>query len=640
MPIEDYFNNPAYNLSAKGVVRSFNKFTYNSQFYDPRTLIIGDSHLQMGWNQTSAGICTGFTVSGGLATITFSGNHYILPGNKFTLYDTTNNGGTGNLNTTIMSGAQFTALTVATVAGSNQITFNATVNGVTPANGNYLSLGQWQFLSHTAGKDSTFLHWINAFNGAPFNIVYNYTLTGSSSTNHLSYLTKIQGQAPRSSYSNVVISFGTNGLLNQSVLGTAIGLAEIEYKNIMTLADSLYSTGIVYIVIPIGGSAGVGNKDIFTRTIAYLRRRLLQTIRPYRLKFFDIFGMSINGASQATGYDAVISHLLDSYQYQANHLSVYGSFKIAKQETIWDTRLGWDMPSRMIWKPVTFFDDNLNVPNLWANNTTYNVNDVVMNNYAAYQCVNAGRSSLTGTSGLAGPTGNATNIPDNVARWNYLGIVPVNLAQNGLMSGTVSLASWQAGSNTPTNWSVSSVGSNISVASSSSRGNSAIIVKPTDAEAIPGYGWDLSIVSSGGPGSGGTDADVVLYQNTPMRLKPSTWYQARMTVTGKNAINTILKKVELKIQVGFTGVSLYQVQAHNQGNNTNIDVGAIPLATTDTYEVITPPFYVPDSLPISNTSDNQISITIGLQGAGTANVQISNFVYSPIRDPNLYPGLS
>lgn len=616
MPIEDFFHNPSFDLSAKGITKAFNSFTYNSNYYDPRTLIIGDSHLQMGWTNNS-GALTGFTVVNGTATLTFSGNHYIIPGNKFTLVETTNISiYNSTFDTCAMSYAEITALTSPT---STTLTCSATINNITMPDGNYLTGRSWLAIPWTNQRDSTFLHWINAFNSAPFVITHNFSINGSSSAQHLASLRKLQAQAIKSSYSNLIISLGTNSsMFQQSTLSTAIAGAETEYKNIMAIADALYSKGTVYITIPMGGSTGSTNTANFTRAVGYLRRKFLQTRRPYRLRFFDLLGMTVDG-TDASGL------LISNYQGGQNHLSSFAGFKIAKQETAWDSRLGWDSPSRMIWKPVSYLDDNTNAITAWSGSgTSYSVGDIRMNNFYVYQCISAGIGAASG-----GPTGEGTNIIDNTAVWTSLGPSPVNLVQNGLMQGTSgSLIAAFSGSpaTVPTGWNLLSA-TGVTLASSTTQGGSTITVKPQGLESLPGFGWDLSIAFSAA-------GVVTLYQNCPLALRPGNWYQARFTVTGKTALNTVLKNVELVLQPTFTGVGLFQITAMQNGNNTN----TIPLDTTDTYEVITAPFYVPTTL--SASSDNQVFIYIRSSAAGTVNLQLSNFVYCAVRDPNLYPAVS
>jgi hypothetical protein len=312
--------------------------------FDPRTLLVGDSHLQMGWTNNSGNLTT-FTVSGGVASLAFTGGHNITPGNKFTLIDTAN---AATFDTCVMSYAELTALTVPT---NTTLTVSATVNGVTMADGSYTAGRTWLAIPWQHQRDSTFLHHINSWNGAPFVFTHNFTANGTSSAQHLASLSKLQGQAPKSSYANVVISLGTNpsvagqGMFQQATLATAIAAAETEYRNIMAIADALYSNGTVYIAIPIGGATGTTNTANFTRAVGYLRRKFLQTRRPYRLRFFDLFGLSVDG-SDANGV------MVANYQPPPpnNHLSTFANFRIAKQQTAWDSRLGWDTAAPSRWR--------------------------------------------------------------------------------------------------------------------------------------------------------------------------------------------------------------------------------------------------------------------------------------------------
>lgn len=579
--------------------------------FDPRTLLIGDSHLQMGWTNNSGNL-TGFSVSGGIASLTWSGNHNITLGNKFTLIDTAN---AATFDTCAMSYAELTALTVPT---GTTLTVSATVNGVTMADGSYTAGRTWIAIPWHNQRDSTFLHSINGWNGAPFVFTHNFTANGTSSTQHLAALSKLQAQAPKSTYANVVISLGTNSnMFQQASLATAIAAAETEYKNIMAIADALYSSGTVYIVIPIGGATGTSNTANFTRAVGYLRRKFLQTRRPYRLRFFDLFGLSVDG-SDANGV------MVANYQPTPpnNHLSTFGNYRIAKQQTAWDSRLGWDTATRNLWKPMSYLDDNTNAVTSWAASTAYTVGAVRMNNYTIYQCTVAGTSASSG-----GPTGDGTSITDGTVTWSSLGPAALNLAANGLMQGTggTNTAAFAGATTTvPTGWSLLSA-TNVTLASCTTAGNSAITVKPTGVDSTPGFGWDLSIEFTA------ADGVVTCYQNAPLMARPGSWYQARMTVTGKTALNTVLKAVSLRIQPTFTGTGAYNVTAMTVGNNTT----TIPLDTTDTYEVITAPFFVPAALGTS--TDNQIYIEIRSSGAGTVNLQLSNLAYYPVRDPAAIP---
>jgi hypothetical protein len=576
--------------------------------YDPRTLLIGDSHLQMGWTDNSGNL-TAFTVSSGVASLSITG-HLITPGNKFTLIDTAN---AATLDTCVMSYAELTALTVPT---NSTLTVSATVNGVTMADGSYTSGRTWIAIPWQNQRDSTFLHSINGWNGAPFVFTHNFTATGTSSTQHLAALSKLQAQAPKSTYANVVISLGTNSsMFQQATLATAIAAAETEYKNIMAIADALYSNGTVYIAIPIGGATGTTNTANFTRAVGYLRRKFLQTRRSYRLRFFDLFGLSVDG-SDANGL------MVANYQPASanNHLSTYANFRIAKGETAWDSRLGWDTATRNLWKPMSYLDDNTNAVTSWAASTAYTVGTVRMNAYTIYQCTVAGTSA-----GSGGPTGDGTAIVDGSVTWSSLGPASLNLAANGLMQGTggTNTAAFAGGATTvPTGWNLLSA-TNVTLASCTTAGNSTITVKPTGVDSVAGFGWDLSILYTA------ADGVVTLYQNCPLLAKGGNWYQARMTVTGKTALNTVLKAVSLRIQPTFTGIGTYQVTTMRPGNNSS----TIPLDTTDSYEVVTAPFFVPTALGTS--TDNQIYIEITSSAAGTVNLQLSNIAYYPVRDPSL-----
>jgi len=651
--------------------------------YDPRTLVIGDSHLQMGWANNADNLGR-FTVNGGVATMQWSGSHNIAPGNKFTLIDPTN---AATLDTCAMSYAELTALTV---PDNNTVTVSATVNGLTMPNGTAfhsmeclgstsgntltvssvvsgtIAIGQrligagftaakitagsglsWTFNGppQTVGpitfygsqfwlaipsqnqRDSSFLHSINGWNGAPFVFTHNFTANGTSSAQHLAALPKVQAQAPKSTYANVVISLGTNpsvagqGMYQQATLATAIAAAETEYRNIMAIADALYSSGTVYIVIPIGGSTGSSNTANFTRAVGYLRRKFLQTRRPYRLRFFDLFGLSVDG-SDASGLMAA------NYTPASgnNHLSTFGNYRIAKQQTEWDSRLGWDTANRYAWKPISYLDDNTNAVTSWAASTSYTVGAVRMNNYTVYQCVAITGAGTSASSG--GPTGDGTASIDNQVTWSSLGPAAVNLVQNGLMQGTGgtnSAAFAGATTTVPTGWALQSA-TNVTLASCATAGNSAITVKPTGTDSTPGFGWDLSIAYTAAVGV------VTCYQNCPLMLRGGSWYQARMTVTGKTALNTVLAAVALRCQPTFTGIGTFNVSAMTAGNNTS----TIPLDTTDSYEVVTAPFFVPASLGTS--SNNQIYIEIQSNGtAGTVNLQLSNIAYYPVRDPAAIP---
>ena len=583
--------------------------------YDPRTLVIGDSHLQMGWTNNSGNL-SAFSVSNGVASLSIS-NHSIAPGNKFTLIDTANS---ATLDTCVMSYAEVTALTVPT---NGTLTASATVAGVTMADGSYTSGRTWIAIPWQHQRDSTFLHSINGWNGAPFVFTHNFTAHGTSSAQHLAALPKLQSQAPKSTYANVVISLGTNasvagqGMFQQATLATAIAAAETEYKNIMAIADALYSNGTVYIAIPIGGTTGTSNTANFTRAVGYLRRKFLQTRRPYRLRFFDLFGLSVDG-SDANGL------MVANYQPASanNHLSTFANFRIAKQQTAWDSRLGWDTATRNLWKPMSYLDDNTNAVTSWAASTSYTVGTVRMNNYTIYQCTVAGTSASSG-----GPTGDGSSITDGTVTWQSLGPAAVNLVQNGLMQGTggTNTAAFAGATTTvPTGWTLLSATS-VNLASCATAGNSTITVKPTGIDSTPGFGWDLSIAYTA------ADGVVTCYQNCPLLAKGGNWYQARMTVTGKTALNTFLKAVSLRIQPTFTGTGTFAAQAMATGNNST----TIPLDTTDSYEVITAPFFVPTSLGTS--TDNQIYIEITSYGAGTVNLQLSNIAYYPVRDPSIVP---
>jgi len=586
-----------------------------SATYDPRTLVIGDSHLQMGWTNNSGNL-SAFTVSAGVASLSIS-NHNIAQGNKFTLIDTANS---ATLDTCVMSYAEVTALTVPT---NGTLTASATVAGVTMADGSYTSGRTWLAIPWQNQRDSSFLHSINGWNGAPFVFTHNFTASGTSSAQHLAALPKLQSQAPKSTYANVVISLGTNSsMYQQATLATAIAAAETEYKNIMAIADALYSSGTVYIAVPIGatnfGTNTSGQFANFTRAVGYLRRKLFQTRRAYRLRFFDLFGLSVDG-TDANGL------VVANYQGAQNHLSTYANYRIAKAETSWDSRLGWDTANRYAWKPMSYLDDNTNAVTLWAASTAYTVGVVRMNNYTVYQCTVAGTSASSG-----GPTGDGSSITDGTATWQSLGPAAVNLVQNGLMQGTTGTNNASGAGITgtvPTGWFI--LGSPTNVTSGTTTGNATISVKPTGIDSTPGFGWDLSIVFSAANGM------VQLYQNCPLMAKGGNWYQARMTVTGKTSLNTVLGAVALRCQPTFTGVGTFNVSAMSTGNNTT----TIPLDTTDSYEVVTPPFFVPPSL--STSTDNQIYIEISSATAGTfpgtVNLQLSNLAYYPVRDPNIPP---
>jgi hypothetical protein len=246
-----------------------------------------------------------------------------------------------------------------------------------------------------------------------------------------------------------------------------------------------------------------------------------------------------------------------------------------------------------------------------------------MNGYTIYQCTVAGTSASSG-----GPTGDGSSVTDGTVTWQSLGPAAVNLAANGLMQGTggTNTAAFAGATTTgPTSWNLLSA-TNVTLASCATAGNSTITVKPTGIDSTPGFGWDLSIAYTAAEGV------VTCYQNCPLMAKGGNWYQARMTVTGKTALNTVLKAVSLRIQPTFAATGTFVAQAMATGNNST----TIPLDTTDTYEVVTAPFFVPASLGTS--TDNQIYIEITSNGtAGTVNLQLSNIAYYPVRDPAAIP---
>jgi len=584
----------------------------NQGNYDPRTLLIGDSHLCLGFSDNGINI-TGFDVTAGVATLTFTGNHGYTIGNKITLSDISD---ATTLAPLPLSCFEATLLT----ANASTLTFAATINGVAVPNSvsstdPYITGRTWRIPSSNNTTDSSILSWINAFCGYPFYVTKNFTATGATSTQFIAALSKIQGQAPKSSYSNVIISLGTNSpMLTQAVQTTAWQAADTEYNNIMALADALYSTGTVYVLIPIGGSST--NPLVFTRALAWLRRRLLATRRSYRIQFLDVFAASLDGTS-ATG--ATVA----TYVAGSNHLSSLGGYRIARQWQSWLRSQTLNPYNVNSYKMPSYQDDTTSA---WLGGTVYGAGAIVTNAANIYSTVAGGTSGATSTGG---PTGTSPLVDNNIV-WAYVGTLAgwsLNHLTNGGMQGTggTNTAGFVAGTTVPTGWTIGpSSPANVTLATASTLSQQTITVVPAGSDAIPGYGWNVAFTSTG-------NSQIILSQSNGLRLKGGNWYQIRVTVTCV-ADSPTLRSVALRFNPTVTGAAPFQVRAGTFGNNGT----TMPMLANDTFELVQT-FYYPTGLPVSVPSDNGFFIDINNVGSGTVSLQFSNASMVPIPDPNTAP---
>jgi lysophospholipase L1-like esterase len=231
-----------------------------------RTMLLGDSHIAYSLRQPVA--VTGFTVTGGVATLTFAGNHYIRAGQRFGLYNV------GIANTAHPDNGTC-PLAVTSAGGSSNITF-----ATTAANGNQLTSGTWQVTELASNTENGIVTWIQNFTRHQMMVTHDFAAINSTAAFWVAGLSKL----PTSGVDVVVVSLGTNDI--GEAVGTSLeaGLtaSRAALANITTLVAYARETlgAMVLLVIPPPrdiltglGATTTANHNV---CIAELRRGLIR----------------------------------------------------------------------------------------------------------------------------------------------------------------------------------------------------------------------------------------------------------------------------------------------------------------------------------------------------------------------------
>lgn len=450
----------------------------------------------------------------------------------------------------------------------------------------------WLTTSMTQARDSSVFHWLNAFASTPFNVVGIYAVSGARSEHIINGLDSLQAAHPKSSYAHVHISLGSNDTANISDPTISEEAAYTSYRNIMYIADTLQSTGTVWIWTPCPQPAAFPNTPAnMNRASNLLRQLLLNTRRSYRLVVLDMYGASVD----ENGY------LLPDYAHywSDNHWGIRAMYKIGKALA---TQIKNLYLRELPYMPQTAISPlDTNTLNSWAALTKYTKDRIVSYNHNTYICKTSGTSSSTAPTAFTNP-GVGNNITDGTCVWNYAGPMVYNLLTNGTMSGingsfsgTPTAGYVTAWSGTiPDNWYIYAPASSSN--SSTSRNITNVVSKAAQPihnvnvgqDSVIGYGWDLQITFAQPPKPDGTLSKLTLYSNQIERVRPGCWYQYRMTISGVpgTANNTVLSAITayLQIQNVVTGVTS-QVQVMYPGNS--IQTAATPWQAGTSYSANT-----------------------------------------------------
>lgn len=425
----------------------------------------------------------------------------------------------------------------------------------------------WLVTSMTQGRDSSVFPWLNAFASTPFNVVGVYAITGARSEHIINGLPSLQAAHPKSSYAHVHISLGSNDTANCADSSLSEETAYTAYKNIMYLADTLQSTGTVWIWTPCPQPSAFPNTPYnMNRSSNFLRTLLLNTRRSYRLVVLDMYGASVD----ENGY------LLPSYAHywSDNHWGIRAMYRLGKNLAQQIRNLYLKELPFQPQQAISQFDTNL-LPT-WSANKLYTKSRVVTYNHNTYIC------TATGTSGSAAPLsftnpGVAYGITDGTCTWDYAGPMAFNLMQygimsgiNGQMSGTPTagkITTWSG--NIPDGWYVLN-NSSSNVSNLVSKAAQPIHNVDSGIDSNMGFGWDIQATFSQGPKTDQTIGRLVLYTNNITGVKPGCWYQLRMTISGVpgTSNNTVLGSIGAYINItGLVSGMTSFVQVMMPGNS-------------------------------------------------------------------------
>jgi hypothetical protein len=563
-----------------------------------RLCYIGDSHLQNGFVLRSVSTAANqFQVTGGVATVTTTGNHNTGIGNYVYLI---NQGDTTYANS--LNGA---CVPITGAASNTTFTVSATFNGQTMADGDYSNIGGggWSVVTLSAKQDSAFANWLNWYLNNPWMVTSLNCITGQTATNQVKLINKILAGPI---FDIGVISLGTNDMQTTPV-ATAMRKMYETLNNVTAISDALLAAGKQVIILT-ANPDNVNNSNTLPKAqaLSVYRRLLFEYAgRNVGVKIADTFAASIDGTN-ANGLP------LANYTPGATvHLSTLADIQIARQLASEFTPTAYSND----FQPNALFEDQANFaqkPTAWVGSTAYVAADVRLNGLNVYICIAAGTSASSG-----GPTGTGAYILDGTVIWKFVAVCSVNCIAHGLMDssgGTNSTSGAYVGS-VPAAWTLALFGGGTGTTTS----NAARTAVASTNAANWGKAWQLSCTFTGA-GQG-----VLITQDAIAQVVKGGWYRYGITITPLNAWANNIAGMALYLNCGG-GNSFFQPVAIGQGNDNNF----IPFTNGEPWRIYSEPTY----FSAANTFTGCIlTFNVVSAAAATVNFELSSAFLVPIDDP-------
>lgn len=658
-----------------------------------RCALIADSHLGFGYGTITAAASAGnFAVSGGIATITFPGNHNVTVGARIlvlNLGDKTHANPLSYIFTPVLS-----------TPASNTLTISATFNGVTLADGNYGSINGngWTIYNPYIQTDSSVLGWLNRFNSNPFDVVALYAASFTTAAEHLAVFPKILAGPSFdvaifcSGYNDIcaaagpyaplsitqanpgVVTLGTNHgwRTGQRVTFEAVGgMTQLNGNSytITVTGPTTFSIG----VSTAGFSAYTSGGAVSSRTgaaaeayatfyrlqqmvdqVAALGRLSIVFVPPTRSDSSGNYAASANvGLLQ---YRSLLTQwaktrkdvlLIDVQKDLINGADTQGKTRagmlvadnvhMSTQGNVTSARLRAPDLARINraidYVPISILEDETfmlgQAPTAWAGSTAYTVGAIVRNVGLIYRCVTAGTSAASG-----GPTGQGSAITDGGATWAFVSAYKGNLLDNGMMRGTADATTAGHGSPTgttgtlPTNWFLRPTGG--ANLGIVSAGQAARVAVAGSNSGNWGYGWNIDATF--------TAADqTILHQSyvdgllgSAIGLVPGRWHRFGITITARADWLTRVKEASFFASLSaFSGMQFFAPTANGLGNNTT----HVPLLNGESLQLLSEPVFLPASAVLGGAGNSNLSVRITSAAAGAVAYQLSNAFLVLVDDP-------
>jgi hypothetical protein len=658
-----------------------------------RCALIADSHLGFGYGTAATSVgASNFAVSGGVATLTFPGNHNVTVGSRILVLNLSDK--------THANPLSYIFTPVLSTPASNTLTISATYNGQTLADGNYGSLGgqTWSIYNPYLQTDSSILGWMNRFNANPFDVVSLYAASFTTAAEHLAVFPKILA-GPQfdvgifmSGYNDICGAAGpftplsiTQANPGVVTLGTAHGWRtgqRVAFESlggmtglngttatITVLSSTTFSIGVNTSGFGAYTSGGaVSNRtaaaDEAYRTLYRIQQMVDQLAALGRLSIVFVpptRSDSTNSYAQAantgllqyrtlltlwakTRKDVLLidvaKDLIDGANVNGKtrtgmlvadnvHMSTQGNVTSAILRASDVARV-----NRAIdYVPISIIEDETfnagQTPTAWTASTAYTVGQIVRNGYLIFRCVTAGTSA-----GSGGPTGQGSAITDGGATWAFVSAYKGNLLDNGLMRGTADASAAGHGSPTgttgtlPTNWFLRPTGG--ANLGIVSAGQAARVAVAGSNSANWGYGWNIDATF--------TAADqTILHQSyvdgllgSAVGLIPGRHHRFGVTITARSDWLTRVRGAEMFASLSaFSGMQFFAPTANGQGNNNT----HLPLLNGQSIQLLSEPVLLPASAVLGSAGNSNLSVRITSGAAGAVAYQLSNAFLVLVDDP-------